>query len=260
VSPSSNSQIDIHVPLTLQATAFDRQETLPDAQFSWTSDRDGFVGTGRELTVANLTVGRHTLTVTVVDSRGLTGRDSVQIEVDATSAPSCAGVTFAETGKCLQGRFLTYWHAHGGLAVNGFPLSNEFTEVLEDGKPYTVQYFERVRMEYHPENQPPYDVLLGQFGRRLHPADPPVAAQPGMTYFDVTGHNVIPQFMAYWNTNGGLPQFGYPLSELITETLEDGKSYQVQYFERARFELHPENPPPYDVLLGQFGRRILGGR
>jgi hypothetical protein len=31
----------------------------------------------------------------------------------------------------------------------------------------------------------------------------------------------------------------------------------VQYFERARFEHHPENAPPYDVLLGQFGRSIL---
>ncbi len=37
----------------------------------------------------------------------------------------------------------------------------------------------------------------------------------------------------------------------------DGKAYTVQYFERARFEWHPENPAPYDVLLGQFGRQIL---
>jgi hypothetical protein len=44
--------------------------------------------------------------------------------------------------------------------------------------------------------------------------------------------------------------------------LEDGNVYTVQYFERARFEYHPENAPPYDVLLGQFGRQILaaGGR
>ena len=29
----------------------------------------------------------------------------------------------------------------------------------------------------------------------------------------------------------------------------DGKSYTVQYFERAVFELHPENQPPFNVLL-----------
>jgi len=31
----------------------------------------------------------------------------------------------------------------------------------------------------------------------------------------------------------------------------------VQYFERARFEYHPEHVAPYDILLGQFGRQIL---
>jgi hypothetical protein len=35
--------------------------------------------------------------------------------------------------------------------------------------------------------------------------------------------------------------------------LADGKQYQVQWFERARFELHPENPAPYTVLLGLLG-------
>src|SRR5262249_8491069 len=41
----------------------------------------------------------------------------------------------------------------------------EFTETSPlDGKPYTVQYFERAVFEYHPENQPPNDVLLSQLG------------------------------------------------------------------------------------------------
>ena len=167
---------------------------------------------------------------------------------------------FAETGRCVQEHFLAYWQTHRGLALNGYPLSEPFAERLEDGKVYLVQYFERVRMEYHPENAPPNDVLLGQFGRRLHPADPPAPQQPGASYFPATEHNLSSGFLDYWQANGGLPQFGYPLSEVITETLEDGKQYQVQYFERARFEYHPEHPAPYDVLLGQFGRRILAGR
>lgn len=161
----------------------------------------------------------------------------------------------------MQSAFADYWTAHGGLPINGYPISDVFTEVLEDGKPYTVQYFERVRMEYHPEAaDPQYQVQLGQFGRKLHPADPPVSAKPGYTFFDQTGHNVSPRFLAYWNANGGLPQFGLPLSEEFTETLEDGKPYLVQYFERARFEYHPENAPPNDILLGQFGRKILGNK
>jgi hypothetical protein len=127
-----------------------------------------------------------------------------------------------------------------------------------------VQYFERTRLEYHPEHAgTPYEVLLGQFGWRIlrertgREGAPPAAALGGATYFPATGHNLQGRFLAYWEANGGLAQFGYPLTEEFEERLEDGSVYVVQYFERARFELHPENDRPDDVHLGQFGRRIL---
>ncbi len=164
---------------------------------------------------------------------------------------------FAETGHCVAGRFLGYWEAHGGLVLNGYPLGDEVVATLEDGRPYTVQYFERSRLEYHPEQRPPFDVLLGQFGRRFHPADPAADRRDGARYFAETGHNLGGRFRTYWEGHGGLLQFGFPLGEELAEILEDGHVYTVQYFERARFEYHPENPPPDEVLLGQFGRRIL---
>jgi len=173
----------------------------------------------------------------------------------AAQAEQC----FPETGFCVQGRFWDYWEQNGGLAGNGFPLTDERREILEDGNEYTVQYSERVRMEYHPENPAPYDVLLGQFGRRvsgIYMTDPS-KPQPGRVFFPETGHNLFARFLEYWQENGGLARFGYPISEEYGQRLEDGQSYTVQYFERARFEYHPENPRPYDVLLGQFGRRIL---
>ncbi len=175
------------------------------------------------------------------------------------------GACFQETGFCVQGRFLAYWQQHGGLAINGYPLSDERQELLEDGNTYTVQYFERVRLELHPENAPPYDILLGQFGRRelylpggrhSDGPEPPTDPQPGRTFFPATGHNVAPYFLAYWQANGGLAQFGYPLTEELLEGFGP-QTYTVQYFERARLERHPENAPPYDILLGQFGRDIL---
>jgi hypothetical protein len=73
--------------------------------------------------------------------------------------------TFPETGKTVSGRFLQYWNQNGGLAQQGYPISEEFMEKSDlDGKTYMVQYFERVVFEYHPENEPPYDVLLSQLG------------------------------------------------------------------------------------------------
>ncbi len=72
---------------------------------------------------------------------------------------------FAETGHTLGGVFRTYWEEHGSLAQQGFPISDEFTEVSDlNGKSYTVQYFERAVFEKHPENQPPFNVLLSQLG------------------------------------------------------------------------------------------------
>jgi hypothetical protein len=83
------------------------------------------------------------------------------------------------------------------------------------------------------------------------------AAPPTIVYFPPTGHNLGGAFLTYWRAHGGLPTFGYPLTEEFTEvSAEDGQPYQVQYFERARFEHHPENPAPWDVLLGHLGRAL----
>lgn len=190
------------------------------------------------------------------------GDPTAQRNADLYDPAAPAVRCFAETGHCLRGRFLAYWDAHGGLALNGFPLSDERVEYLEDGLLHQVQYFERTRLEYHLAAAP-YDIQLGQFGRRFHPGgtfrnpEPPAPPIPGATFFAESGHNFGGRFRDYWLANGGLAQFGFPITEEGRETLEDGKEYLVQYFERARLEYHPENPAPSDVLLGQFGRTVL---
>ena len=61
--------------------------------------------------------------------------------------------------------FRNYWETHGDLMQQGYQISGIMTEVSDlDGRPYTVQYFERAVFEYHPENKAPYDVLLSQLG------------------------------------------------------------------------------------------------
>ncbi len=167
---------------------------------------------------------------------------------------------FPETGHALGAPFKGYWEAHGGLARFGLPLTEPFSEVnADDGKPYTVQYFERARLEHHPEHAgTPYEILLGFLGKAFHPPDPPVAARADAQHFPETGHNLGGPFRAYWEANGGLAAYGLPLTEELREVSPtDGKEYTVQYFERARFEHHPENPAPYDVLLGHLGRQLL---
>src|SRR4051794_1726584 len=51
------------------------------------------------------------------------------------------------------------------IYINGLPISDKHDErSLTDGKIYATQWFERARFEEHPENQPPYNVLLGLLG------------------------------------------------------------------------------------------------
>ena len=64
-----------------------------------------------------------------------------------------------------------------------------------------------------------------------------------VTYFGPVGHTLKGPFLKFWQSHGELAIFGYPVSEEFAEVSQtDGKTYTVQYFERNRFELHPESP------------------
>lgn len=86
-------------------------------------------------------------------------------------------ITFQETGKHLGGTFLKYWQEHGGLAQQGFPISDQFRENSDEkgGKEYTVQYFERGVFQWHPLENPPADVQLLRLGSFKYDRDYPAA-------------------------------------------------------------------------------------
>ncbi len=169
---------------------------------------------------------------------------------------------FPETGHAIKGAFQAYWEQHGGLERFGYPLSDELSEVSDlNGQTYTVQYFERAEFEHHPENAAPYDVLLTQLGtlrlKELYPRPQRFErmSNDSPTLFPQTGKHVGRLLLNAWQRLGGLADIGYPISEEIGEKSPlDGNIYLVQYFERAEFEYHPDNQPPYDVLLTQLGR------
>jgi hypothetical protein len=72
--------------------------------------------------------------------------------------------------------------------------------------------------------------------------------------FPETAKMICGRFLSFWQQNGGLRIFGYPISNpFVEKNALDGKQYTVQYFERALFELHPENRPPNDILLAHLG-------
>ena len=87
------------------------------------------------------------------------GAATPQAAVRLTGGEKC----FPETGRCMHGVFLGYWQARGGLQQFGYPITDELNE---GGR--VVQYTERARFEFHPENRDtPSEVLLSRLGAHL---------------------------------------------------------------------------------------------
>jgi len=186
-----------------------------------------------------------------------------------TGSPSPEQTT--DGSYALSQVFSPFWNANGGLPIFGQAVTKE---LVANG--YTAQYVERQRFEYHPENAGTrYEVLLGNVGvedatyrgllrsRYFKAASAKRSPTANCSYFRETSQWLCGGFQTYWKQNGlefgdlnvsfreALALFGYPISE---EFRLDGVT--VQYFERARFEWHPENPTEYRVLLGRLGTDI----
>jgi hypothetical protein len=174
-------------------------------------------------------------------------------------------IFFQETGHNLSEPFKSYWQSHGGVNILGYPITEVFEGPLAGGKSYKQQYFERARMEYHPENRPPADVQLGLLGvwaeKQRAAGTVQALAAPEGVFFPETGQT-LNLFNAWWNAQGGLTTFGYPISPEVQErNAADGKSYTVQYFERNRMEWHPEHAgKPQEVMLGLLGVEYVAGQ
>jgi hypothetical protein len=217
------------------------------------------------------------LLVNVQDTaNGKTGTFNFVLNVTTTTAQppqTSSSYTFKETNLAVAGRFWQVWQSGRSFAdslyINGLPITALRDEVsTTDGKTYKTQWFERARFEQHTENSAPNDVLLGLLGvaaAQGRQSEVPFKAisNPGggLQWFSQTGHTLGDSseggkaIAAAWTRLGGLSQFGYPLSQPFTEvSKDDGKTYLVQYFERQRFEYHPENKgTSFEVLLGRLG-------
>jgi peptidoglycan-N-acetylglucosamine deacetylase len=193
------------------------------------------------------------LVATLVATVGIGGTLTAHLHSPAVSAFEDAEpgrVFFPETGQYVSGEVLDYWQRHGGLQMFGYPITGE---VSRQGR--TVQYFERAVFEIHPENEPEWRIMLRRLGAeaaqpeyRMGPAFKPVADPGTGAYFQETGHGIAPLFVDFWEANGGLNVFGFPISQAFQS---NGRT--IQYFERAVFEHHATNPQGWTILQPRLG-------
>ena len=152
----------------------------------------------------------------------------------------------------MAGEFLLFFEWYGGLESLGQPLSGEI-----EAEGWRVQYFEKGRLEYHPENEVAYRITVGWLGDLMHRRRPPIPAGAipradtlGQRYFPESGHTLGGDFLKYFESNGGTVRFGLPISEPF---LLDG--HLAQDFQSARFFWTPELAPA--VSLENTGQIYL---
>jgi hypothetical protein len=85
-------------------------------------------------------------------------------------APATAevGTVSLGAGNPVRADFEQHWRDSGGLAENGYPLTDYFYETTADGR-FLVQYFERAVFEYHPENAGTEYAVQGQLLGTMDP-------------------------------------------------------------------------------------------
>jgi hypothetical protein len=96
--------------------------------------------------------------------------------------------------------FRNFYNSNGGIEVFGRPTSEQFQEVNQaTGETYWVQYFERQRMEWHPEEpNPQYRIMLGLLGNEYRDANHkgnrafnPVNPQDALPQPFIYGYNAL---------------------------------------------------------------------
>jgi len=144
---------------------------------------------------------------------------------------------------------LRFFERYGGVESLGLPLTEE---IIVEG--WRVQYFEKGRLEYHPENKAAYRVTVGWLGDLLHRRRPPLppSAHPRTNdvtrrYYPQTGHTLSGDFLVYFDAHGGSVRFGLPISEPF---LWEGQL--TQDLQSTRFVWAPAQSPP--VRLEDTGR------
>lgn len=95
--------------IEFSVTATDPEDgSLSGGSVSWSSSLDGDLGTGSPLMTTGLSVGSHTVTVTVADSRGLQGTDEITVTVGANGVPTASISQPADGSSFEEGQAINF--------------------------------------------------------------------------------------------------------------------------------------------------------
>ncbi|MBK7949336.1 MAG: DUF1929 domain-containing protein [Deltaproteobacteria bacterium] len=87
-SPVDGSRAEPGALVSFNATASDPEDGDLAASLAWTSSQDGAIGTGPTFALDSLSVGTHTVTAAITDSRGLAGSAQIVLTIAVNAAPT----------------------------------------------------------------------------------------------------------------------------------------------------------------------------
>jgi len=85
-SPANNSSHSVGHEVVFEGTASDAEDgDLPETSLTWSSDKDGLLGSGGSLSITSLSLNTHVITLTATDSEGTKGTVAITITVGNAS-------------------------------------------------------------------------------------------------------------------------------------------------------------------------------
>lgn len=162
----------------------------------------------------------------------------------------------APTGYAVSGPWLAFFRARGDVDYIGYPRSPLVADPLDPDQ--CVQFFQRLVLEWHPENPPEYRIQRRLLATELTGEEAMPAVGPDRPnsadywYFPKgprgLGHAVSNRapdgswigFKSYFDRHGKEDAFGYPMGPAIRRVGPDGVERWEQRFQAAIFEYHAE--------------------
>ena len=160
---------------------------------------------------------------------------------------------FTESGHWVRGPFFSaFMNTENAELLYGLPITEAYQDEMTGNY---VQYFEKARMELRLDASGGASIYLTDIGKYLYPK------VKGTLLVEESGYcreippselRVCHEFLAFYEENGGVEQFGLPVSGMLS--IDD---LIVQYFSKARLEWRPDLPQPLRVKVSDLGRQYF---
>ncbi len=132
-SPANNSSSSLGASVTFSGTADDPQDGSLTSSLTWSSSRDGNIGSGGSFSTSALTFGTHTISASVTDSLGAPGSDQITftvgvqgntISVSPATVNSGQNFTVDWAGASLPGPLYIWRLRQSGSSVGSYDYPN----------------------------------------------------------------------------------------------------------------------------------------